>query len=126
MNIFGKYLNVMVILLRFSFPLKGISWAKYLNLMQDTGSGQYFNHVQVFMDNEILVIKINLGEMLGLFNSDSSKDTIFSSGKELFGERSKAYLFLESNNSQTVQTDPSLRKMENSYQVPLSPWKIRT
>ena len=76
----------------------------------DTGSGRSFNHVQFYMDNGILVIKINLGQMLSFVDSDNSKDTS-SSRKESSSERSKVEPSTanqpSANNSPNVHRDPS-------------------
>ena len=45
-------------------------------------SNQCTNHVQVSMDNGVLVIKINLGELLSLNDSDSLLDIAFCSKKK--------------------------------------------
>ena len=62
-------------------------------------SSQFTNHVQVSMDNGVLVIKINLGELLSLNDSDSSLDTAFCSKKETLHMNSKLEmpLFKKSN-----------------------------
>ena len=86
----------------------------------DSCCSQSFNHVQVSLENGILVIKINLGELLSSSDSDSSKDTTFSSGKESSRESLKIELSIV-NQSKDVCEGPN--NSQNKPILSLGRWE---
>ena len=84
-----------------------------------SSSSQCTNHVQVIIDNGVLVIRINLVELLRLNDSDCSLDSAFCSKKDMPHTNPELKLSL------FKQTNVDVEKPIMSCNVPVDPFPLK-